>query len=96
MKDNLHKLHKYQRVRNHPKGRRDLFMCMDPHCKHRINAIWLDGRAAECYYCGEEFIITKKKLQKQGYLHCDNCRRGGKPPSLLNLEDLTNRLGEIL
>lgn len=68
-------LHIYKRVR-HPK-RRDLFMCADPKCAHRTNKVYLVGKAAMCPYCNHEFVITPTKLNKQGLLHCDNCKRGG-------------------
>lgn len=68
-------VHSYRRVRD--KIRKDLWMCADPECPTRTTSKWLLGKKAKCFYCGEDFIITSKKLNKQGFLHCDNCKRGG-------------------
>lgn len=69
-------LHTYKRVRH--KTRKDLWMCNDPYCTNRTNRIFLEGKAARCPYCGEEFIITRRKLDKQSLLHCDGCKRGAR------------------
>ncbi len=70
-------LHTYVRVRL-PK-RKDIFMCNGTKCSHRINAAYLVGKAAACFYCGKEFIIERKTLRKQAKLHCSLCGRGKNP-----------------
>jgi len=89
-------LHSYKRVK-HPR-RRDLWMCADPKCAHRTNKIWLLGKSAQCFYCQAEFIVTSTKLKKQGFLHCDDCKRGGTGkqlngtmPSVTDIETILNK-----
>jgi len=55
--------------------------------------MYLDGKLALCFYCDAEFIVTREKLRKQGFLHCDECKRGGtgkvelaQTPSLAEIE----------
>jgi len=73
-------LHVYERAAH--KTRIDLYFCRDPHCNHRINKIYLLGKAAECPFCGQEYVITREMLYKKRkglkLLHCKNCKKRGK------------------
>ena len=70
-------IHVYERVK-HPK-RRDLYYCIDPHCTHRINAMYLPGKAARCPYCRNEYVINNEQIRRgRKVLHCNNCTKKGK------------------
>jgi transcription elongation factor Elf1 len=73
-------------------------MCADPKCTTRTTSKWLLGKAAQCFYCSQEFIITSKKLNRQGFLHCDECKRGGtgkkiaaETPTISEIEKLLRK-----
>lgn len=97
-------LHTYKMVPH--KTRTDLYMCTDAHCSHTINAQYLEGKAAACANCGEEFAIFKEQLTRhRKFLKCEKCKTrttfGGKviklAPTLdpLNLEDLGKELEKL-
>ncbi len=71
--------HSYKRVR----GKDNTYRCLDPHCSHFVTSEFLEGKAAACASCGEEFVISSKQLQlKRVLLKCANCKTraefGGK------------------
>lgn len=70
-----HRLHIYRRVK-HSSGRKDIFMCAHPYCTHVTSVEYLLGKAAECPYCGREYIMRAKQFKREVLLHCPNCRSG--------------------
>jgi DNA-directed RNA polymerase subunit M/transcription elongation factor TFIIS len=65
-------IHTYKRILR--KGKRtSQFMCTHPTCPTTMDADLLAGKMSHCPYCSNDFIITRRKLAKQGLLHCDKC-----------------------
>lgn len=88
-------LHTYERIK-HPKGRKDLYRCIDKHCTHTINRIKLPGKAALCPYCGNEYTITYRMLNTQKLLHCANCTRKGPKTNLDVQRSVEEKLQRML
>jgi predicted Zn finger-like uncharacterized protein len=94
-------LHQYKMVPH--KTRRDLYMCINPHCTHRTQKQYLEGKAAECPICHNEFVISKAQLNKgRRVLKCDACKTrkhfGGrviKPTIAISAEDLLKQAEEL-
>lgn len=76
-----HKFHKYQRVQNGWKkdsqGKRTtspyiVFKCLVDGCKHFISEDLAEGRKAQCFYCGDTYILTGY-VKRLKFPHC-GCR----------------------
>lgn len=63
--------HKYVRVRL---GKKDyiVFRCVRPGCAHYIRQELVIGKIAQCWRCGDEFVMNQKTamLKKP---HCTKC-----------------------
>lgn len=76
-------LHIYERRKNSD----HVFRCTDPDCTHWDVKDNIEGKRAECLFCGAPFILTADSLRRQKP-RCENCigktineikaERGGK------------------
>lgn len=95
-------LHRYRRrnlTRDKSKPPYIVFACLKPNCTHWIEVKMALGKEAECYICGNKFIIGKVELG-QAKPHCVNCTKGkdGKVKAKqieVNDEAFNNLLSEI-
>jgi len=69
------KAHKYLRVT--VKGRTSVnkykFRCVHPGCQHYLTNEFIVGAIAECWRCGDEFVIDKVLALKKP--HCRPCTK---------------------
>ena len=76
------------------KGRKtSIFMCADSDCSFVREADYLVGKKCACPYCEQDFIISRKKLLRQGLLHCNACSKFSKrvvTPEEILLEKVLN------
>ena len=68
---------KFKRILRNGKRTKE-FACTHPHCNFTRQADYLVGKAASCAYCEKEFVISRRDLNKQGLLHCENCKKNTK------------------
>lgn len=55
-----------------------IYRCTIDGCPHHLNKELLEGRTAQCPYCGTSYSITRVMLKRK-VLHCGNCTNHGKP-----------------
>lgn len=65
-------LHTYERMKDRPL----FWRCVDPYCTHYTAKALVEGKAALCKYCGNQYIIDKYNL-KLKIPHCADCTRLG-------------------
>lgn len=63
--------HKYKRTKLGEKGF-IVYRCMVPGCSHYKRKELMAGQLAQCWRCGEPFVITDYKL-RLAKPHCDAC-----------------------
>lgn len=69
----LKHIHQYIRVKGMTKdGKLYLYRCAHPHCSHREERVYLEGKASLCNTCGAEFKMTYEDTRK-GKPQCLNC-----------------------
>jgi len=71
-KKHKHKVHKYMRV-EWGKKNSVIWRCVLPDCSHYVSEGFALNRASLCWLCGEEFILTTKKLARKKP-KCDACQ----------------------
>ncbi len=49
-----------------------VYKCEKPGCTHYISPALITGKLAECWRCGDVFVIKQKHLEL-ARPHCDNC-----------------------
>lgn len=65
-------IHTYKRVKK-GKEKTNLFMCLDPDCRHYSQAHLLENKRALCPYCGNDYRLTKEQLRTMTMPHCETC-----------------------
>jgi len=86
-----HNIHKYMKVNGKESV---IYRCMEPGCSHWIRSIFIVNRIAKCWYCGNNFIITKE-LARLTKPHCDNCtNKKVKPVKPSEANEFLTELGD--
>lgn len=67
--------HQYVRVKGMVRdGKPYMYRCAHPHCTHREERAFLEGRASICNTCGTEFKLTYEDTRKSKP-QCLNCSK---------------------
>jgi hypothetical protein len=83
-------IHKFRRVnltRNPDKKDYIVLKCMQPGCVTYIPVALGVGQLAECWICGDPFVIDKKSVG-HSKPHCIHCIKRKVKPIVENLSDL--------
>jgi hypothetical protein len=64
-----------------------VYKCQKPGCSHYISAKLIPGKVAECWRCGNAFVVTPNMVRKGKEvlkLHCPDCTRGRKKMEIVS------------
>lgn len=86
-------IHKFKRVDlNRNKAKPYLVMaCQQPGCTSYYGAHLIIGKLAECWICGDPFIINKVS-STHAKPHCDNCIVKKVKPEIADLNKLVENI----
>jgi hypothetical protein len=71
-----------------------IYKCMKPACSHYIASTLVAGKMAECWRCGNTFIVTGDMVRKGKEmlkLHCKECTNARKPKADI-VDDILTRI----
>lgn len=88
-------IHKYKRLnlaRNYGKGEHKtkpfiVMACQQPGCPAYYRIELMMGKLAECWICGDPFVIDKVSISHVKP-HCSNCIKRKVKPEVADLSDL--------
>jgi hypothetical protein len=83
-----HSIHQYMRVQLKNSV---VYRCMLPGCSHYKRAAFIVNSIAKCWYCGNDFMITRE-LAKRKRVHCDSCTERNVK---ITVPDIQNFLEEL-
>jgi hypothetical protein len=69
--------HQYVRARVQRDGKFYMYRCVHPHCTHREDKKFLEGKATLCNKCGTEFKLSFEDLRRSMPI-CMNCANTNK------------------
>lgn len=75
-------IHTYERI----KGKKTLYMCIQPTCKYYTDSSLLLNKQATCRYCGNLFILDSVQLKRKNP-RCPDCRKNAKKAEIDPLLD---------
>lgn len=65
LKDTNKHLHIYERsATKNPDWAKQIYLCVDPDCRHYCQAQFILGKRARCHKCQEPFVIEREKITK--------------------------------
>lgn len=96
-----HGVHKYERVMWGKDNDYPIFRCRLPGCAHYVPEIFILGRQAICWGCGEVFVIDHEAKRRKRP-HCPDCTkdkpwlRKHKETEEVKVKDILANLDELL
>jgi len=83
----IHKFKRMNLTRNPDKKPYIVFKCQQPGCVTYFTKLLIEGQLAECWRCGDPFIIDKIS-SGQEKPHCHECTKRRVKPEVVDLANL--------